>query len=214
MRDEIQASEKFWNDKHKIHAISSIKTDDWLDSYRTILSNATGLILDLGCGVGNGILCLKDKMDKIVACDQSINAIDNIKKNFPDIREALCFNMLDGFDFADSSFEVVIADLSLHYFREADTVRILNEIKRILEPGGFLIARVNSTNDTNFGAGEGEEIEPHLYRTSDGMFKRFFSSEDILKFFSMFNILSSEEKQMDRYRLPKMTYCILAQKGK
>lgn len=46
---------------------------------------------------------------------------------------------------------------------------ILNEIRRILVPGGHLLARVNSINDVNHGAGQGTEVEHHLYRTEDGI---------------------------------------------
>ena len=41
------------------------------------------------------------------------------------------------------------------------------DIKRILTNNGHLIFRVNSINDVNHGAGEGNEVEPHLYETSD-----------------------------------------------
>lgn len=81
--------------------------------------------------------------------------------------------MLDGMPFSDDSFELIIADLSLYYFKELDTIKILKEIRRILASGGHLIFRVNSVNDVNYGAGKGKIIEHHLYETSDGRLKRF-----------------------------------------
>ena len=116
--------------------------------------------------------------------------------------------MLDGFDFEDNYFGIVCADLSLHYFREADTRRILEEIRRILVPGGYLFVRVNSVRDVNHGAGQGTETEPHLYRTENGMFKRFFDEADVKRLFSDFEILFCEEEKMLRYRLEKMVYCV------
>ena len=44
--------------------------------------------------------------------------------------------------------------------------------------------RVNSVKDVNHGAGEGKEIESHLYETADGRLKRFFDEKDIQKFFA------------------------------
>jgi hypothetical protein len=49
----------------------------------------------------------------------------------------------------------MIADLSLHYFSWDETKKIVNEIKRVLKEDGFLLVRVNSVNDTNYGAGKG-----------------------------------------------------------
>ena len=45
--------------------------------------------------------------------------------------------MLDIFPFEDNYTDLVIADLSLHYFREKDTYRIISEIKRKML-GGIL----------------------------------------------------------------------------
>ena len=52
--------------------------------------------------------------------------------------------------FEDESIEVIIADLSLHYFNDETTKNIVKEIKRVLKCNGYLIARVNSVNDSNF----------------------------------------------------------------
>ena len=110
----------------------------------------------------------------------------------------------------DNSFDVVIADLSLHYFREEDTFKILNDIKRILTNDGYLIFRVNSINDVNHGAGEGNEIEHHLYETSDKRLKRFFDEEDVKHFFKDFDIKYLNEEVMTRYELEKRLYRGLA----
>lgn len=105
--------------------------------------------------------------------------------------------------FEDESFEIVCADLCLHYFKEKDTRMILEEISRVLTMGGHLFVRVNSVNDVNHGAGQGVEIELHLYKTEEGMFKRFFSN---------FDILYCEEEKMFRYSLEKIVYSICLKK--
>ena len=58
------------------------------------------------------------------------SAINNIKKNFPEVYDTKCFNMLDGMPFDNNSFELIIADLCLHYFKEKDTFELLNEIRQ------------------------------------------------------------------------------------
>ena len=197
---------EFWNGIHKDAERSAIKTDDWLDIFEDIITASSKPVLDLGCGGGNDTLYLIGKGKDVISCDQSQNAIANIIKNFPEVKDAKCFNMLDGLPFEDDSFEVVIADLCLHYFTEKDTFEILSQIKRILVPGGHLILRVNSVNDVHHGAGEGREIEHHLYETDSKMIKRFFDEEDIRYFFKDFDIEYLNEEVMKRYSHEKYLY--------
>lgn len=102
--------------------------------------------------------------------------------------------------------DIVIADLSLHYFTEKTTIKILREIERIVKPEGILIFRVNSINDINYGSGIGIEIEKHLFETSDGRYKRFFDADDINKFFCKYIFLFSNEECMNRYEMPKQLW--------
>ena len=114
--------------------------------------------------------------------------------------------------FDSDSFELIIADLCLHYFKKEDTVKLLNEIKRILVSGGHLIFRVNSINDVNHGAGQGNEIEHHLYETSDKRYKRFFDEDDIRFFFKDFDIEYLNEEIMTRYKLEKRLFRVCVKK--
>lgn len=213
MKLEKDNSLLYWDNFYKNYNPDNIKTDNWLDDFSNVINNCSTPILDLGCGSGNDTLYLIDKGKKVISCDYSINAINNIKKNFPEVYDTKCFNMLDGLPFDDNSFDIVIADLSLHYFREEDTFKIINEIKRVLTDKGSLIFRVNSINDVNHGAGEGIEIEHHLYETSDKRLKRFFDEKDIKYFFKDFDIEFLNEEIMTRYELEKRLYRCLAKKS-
>ena len=199
---------QYWDQIHEDQHYNrdAIKVDDWLDRFEDIIDRSSLPILDLGCGGGNNTLYLIDKGKSVIACDQSEKAIAMIQKNFPEIKETKCFNMLDGFPFPDNSFEVVVADLCLHYFTEKDTSRINSEIERILLSGGHLLMRVNSVNDVNHGAGQGVEIEPHLYETETGTLKRFFDEADIRRFFKDYAIEYIKEETMSRYKLEKKLY--------
>lgn len=199
---------QYWDHIHEDQDYNrnSIKVDDWLDRFEDIIDRSSLPILDLGCGGGNNTLYLIDKGKSVIACDQSEKAIAMIQKNFPEIKETKRFNMLDGFPFPDNSFEVVVADLCLHYFTEKDTSRINSEIERILLPGGHLLMRVNSVNDVNHGAGQGVEIEPHLYETETGTLKRFFDEADIKSFFKDYDIEFLNEETMSRYKQEKKLY--------
>lgn len=207
-QDHRANSLKYWDETHRSQNYDrkSVGVDDWLDRFADIIMPAQSPIVDIGCGGGNDTLYLIEKGKQVIPCDQSDCAIENIKKNYPEIVNAVCFNMLDDFPFGDGMFEVVIADLSLHYFREADTDRILSEIRRILVPGGHLIFRVNSVNDVNHGAGQGRLVERNLYETESGTLKRFFDEADINRFFGRFTIEYMNEEIMYRYKLEKWLF--------
>ncbi|MCR4642624.1 MAG: class I SAM-dependent methyltransferase [Lachnospiraceae bacterium] len=212
--DHRAASLKYWEDSHRAQSYdrSSIRTDDWLERFEDIIKQTDKPVLDLGCGGGNDTLYLLSKGKQVIPCDMSETAIANIKKNFPEVGETYCFNMLDGFPFEDGTFDLIIADLCLHYFTEKETADILQEIKRILLPGGHLIFRVNSVNDKNHGAGDGTEIEHHVYETKAGTLKRFFDEEDIRRIFGDFEIEFLNEEIMSRYKLEKRLFRVCVRK--
>ncbi len=205
-QDYRRNSLDFWNGIHKEYERGSIKTDDWLVRFDDILENVSKPVLDLGCGGGNDTLYLLSKGLRVIPCDQSENAISNIRKNFPEIEDARVFNMLDGLPFDDGTFDAVVADLCLHYFGEEDTKRIIAAISRVLTPGGHLFFRVNSVNDVNHGAGQGIELEHHVYESEEKMVKRFFDEDDIRYFFKDFEILYLHEEVMKRYNLEKILF--------
>ena len=199
---------EYWDKLHENCERNEIVSDDWLRIFNPIIDEARGPAIDLGCGSGNDTLYLLNRGKSVIPCDSSKNAIANIRKNFPELHDALCFDMLDKFPIINSSTDLVIADLCLHYFRREETIAILKEIRRILVNRGHMFLRVNSMNDINHGAGVGEEIEPHLYRTEDGRLKRFFDYGDIYDYFNMFDITYVREETMYRYKLEKKNFVV------
>ena len=204
--DAIEKAKERWNNVHNHYERKQIKYDDWLDLFERAISKCKAPIIDLGCGSGNDTLYLIEKGKKVIPCDYSQNAIKNIQNNFPEVDRVECFDMTKGLPFENDFTDIIISDLSLHYFTEEKTFEILEEIKRVLKPNGILIFRVNSVRDVNHGAGEGIEIEPHLYETEDGRYKRFFDADDIKRFFSDWEELYLHEETMGRYELEKVLW--------
>ena len=157
-------------------------------------------ILDLGCGNGVDTLALKKLGIRTVACDFSHRALVRIQEIEPDI-ETLCFDMTSVFPFDDKSFDVVISDLSLHYFSTNITRKICNEIERILKRGGVLICRINSIEeyspqDTDI------ELEDNYYLV-DGHSRRYFNVSDVMEQFNMFTISSLSKHTIKKYNAKK-----------
>ena len=209
----MPTAKSHWDAMHTHYTRNEIQYDSWLTAFPHIIDGCTAPIIDLGCGSGNDTKYLIERGKRVIPCDYAPNAIANIRRNFPELTDAKCFDMTEGLPFPDGCTELVIADLSLHYFSEAVTLGVLSELKRILTPDGHLLLRVNSVKDVYHGAGEGEEVERHFYRTPDGRYKRFFDEEDIRRIFGAWHILYCEESQMHRYDLPKQLWTVLC-KGK
>lgn len=208
--NEIQKnSYEYWNSRFKLRTRDEIVTDDWLDMFSKEINGCNTPIIDLGCGGGNNTLYLINKGKKVIPCDFTDSAIKQVKLNFPEITRAEQFDMLDGMPFSDGFTDIVVADLCLHYFTTDATLKILNEIKRILRPGGLLFVRVNSVNDVNHGAGKGFQKERNLYLTKDNRYKRFFDEQDIAFFFNGWNKVYVNEEKMMRYKEEKVLWRIV-----
>ena len=200
----------YWNETHKKYSQGKIVYDNWLDNYKSSLDKCKTTVLDLGCGTGNYTLYLTERGFKVISCDYSEVALEKIKSELPKVETRLV-DISQPLPFNDNSFDLVIADLSLHYFDEATTKNIMQEIKRILAPHGHLIARVNSTADINHGAGQGRKIEENFYFV-EGYNKRFFDIKDAEKLFSIIGKAQIKEADMLRYTKPKKVIEVNAEK--
>ncbi len=124
----------------------------------------------------------------------------------------------------DQLFDVVVASLSLHYFDWQQTRAIIAEISRVLTPNGDLICRLNSTNDTEFGATGYQQLENNYFNVK-GSNKRFFDKQTIEDLFSdnltdsadhskiQWTLQQLNEQQIDRYEKPKFVWEFNAQKS-
>ncbi len=188
-----------WNDYYRSRTPNP---DPWLD--RHILrfrSTDTCVILDLGCGDGTNIPSLCGTGSIVHALDYSAEAITHLPQT-PQIHARVA-DMRDPLPYPDAYFDLIVSDLSLHYFSESETRRIITEVSRILKPEAILVARLNSSNDTEHGAGQGRLIEPGYFDIG-GIRKRFFDADAIQQFFSpCFEILEANETSSDKYRARK-----------
>lgn len=203
MKAEAARSCEYWNKFYGDGKSRELKTDNWLEQFKKIINICDKPVIDLGCGSGDTAQYLIEQGKKVIACDQSENAIEIVRRRCPSIYGLRRFDMTDGLPFNRDFAGIIVADLCLHYFRECDTLRIVDEIKRVLVYGGTLLLRVNSIKDINYGAGKGSQVEKHLFLTEDGRIKRFFSLEDMDYYFKGFKILHLSEDITYRYGLEK-----------
>lgn len=201
----------YWNNFYESIPNREPKYDLWLDKYENILINSKDTpIIDLGCGSGNDTIYLKERGYEVISCDFSEKVLNRLS-NFVANLNTECFDLKAGLPFKDNCAKVVISDLSLHYFTWDDTEKILKDISRILMNEGVLLCRVNSTNDKNYGAGQGIEIEENFYNI-DGKLKRFFNKQQLKKLFKDWDIQYINETEISRYKMNKVAWEISLKK--
>lgn len=136
----------------------------------------SGEVLELGCGLGYDTGWLLQAGGQVAALDGSAVALSRLAAALsgPTYRQ---HRLPDPLPFPAAAFDAVVAGLSLHYFTWDDTLAIMNEVHRVLRPGGLLLFAVNASGDSEFGYGRGVEIEPGLF-AFEGRLKRFFTQDD------------------------------------
>jgi len=207
----LETQQERWNRIFEGYGTKRPIYDDWLDKYSEILSTSKGTpVIDLGCGLGNNTLYLYEQGYQVISCDFAEAALQRLSHFLPNLITRL-FDLRSRFPFQDGAARIVVADLCLHYFSEAETTGIIAEIRRILGDGGWLFSRVNSVNDIYYGAGEGTAIEP-LYYEQNGERKRFFDESSLRVFLAEWKVKALHEYVMSRYGKPKMVWELAAQK--
>jgi len=203
-----------WNSRYnsRLDRIVSVDNDPWLERWSTILdAGRSGTVLELGCGGGRDSRYLTDLGLELIAADYSAAALELCRQRAP-LADARLIDLRQPLPFDDGQFPIIVASLCLHYFPWTTTVAILAEIRRCLAPGGFLLARVNSSGDIHHGAVGHPEVEPGLYRV-DGELKRFFDREALDKLIgSEWHVHNREELTVYRYDSPKRLWEIVLQK--
>lgn len=99
-------------------------------------------VLEVGCGVGIDLVRFAKEGARVTGVDLSQTAIDLAKKNFAQNGQKGDFRVMDGehLQFEDNQFDMVYAHGVLQYTENA--VQMINEIKRVLKPGGHAVFMV------------------------------------------------------------------------
>ena len=185
-------------------------SDPWLADHTDLLRPGLA-VLDLGCGNGDDSQDLVERGLQVVAFDQSRVSLRRARRRASKIR-IVHGDMRAPSPFADATFDLIVASLSLHYFTWQQSERIIEEVRRILRPSGWLICRVNRVGDVHFEYGKGAEIEPDFFEVRPGHFKRFFTEDSLRRLLDgAFDVDSLVPRVSMRWRKEKQTLVARAQ---
>ena len=199
----------FGNDEYwKDHINKDLEDDMWIDEYNDYLSN-NGLCLDLGCGIGQYTKKLMEYGYDVISSDISEIALNKVKEFNKNV---LKLDMRNPLPFEDNKFDLVFANLSIHYFSDKETKRLMSEIKRILKNGGLFIGSVNGIQGYEKIKDTAEVIDYHFYYNKN-KYIRLFDIEDVKKYLNQFDILKVEERETTRFGHGKNYIVFIAKKG-
>jgi len=98
-------------------------------------------ILDAGCGSGPLFAALRDHGAVVTGIDASAGMLALARRRLGDDVALHMADLRDRLPFADGAFDDVVASLVLHYLEDWGST--LAELRRVLRPGGRLIASVD-----------------------------------------------------------------------
>jgi SAM-dependent methyltransferase len=139
-------------------------------------------ILDLGCGTGRHSLYLSKRGFNVYATDVSPTAVKIAGEKAAELGlKDIYFRQHDmrSIPFKDNYFDAVICTWTLHHGKLAQIQRTIDEVHRVLAPGGIFLTDIPSVTtagakngreiekNTVIGKGGGEDDVPHHYSTKE-----------------------------------------------
>lgn len=157
-----------------------------------------GLTLDLGCGDGKGMVSIRGDGAKAVGLDISLGALnllrDRLERN--GLRSDLVRGDVRHLPFPPGSFDSVVCDFVLGHCVAPGREEAVEEVRRVLKPGGRLFFRGFSRWDMRFG--RGEEVEERTFRSASGIDHHFFDEGEVRRLLGGFRILDLREWRRER----------------
>lgn len=152
--------------------------------------NECNNIMDLGCGTGRHTIYLAEHGFKVHATDISEHGLEITKTKAKKLNlNNIEFKQHDMRDipFANNSIDGILCVWTTGHGTLEDACKNVNEMYRILKPGGVVVIDYVSIDDVNYGKGteiakdtfinnvEGEENIPHHYSTMEEL-KELYSN--------------------------------------
>ena len=171
----------------------------WIGKHQELIDKLNkGHALDLGCGIGQFTDYWINNGFQVTSADISVNALNALKERTP-TATTVELDMSKPLPFEDGTFDVVFANLSIHYFDEETTFALSGEIYRILKPGGLFIGSVNSSVAYEIVKDKAKVLEDNYYLIGE-RYIRLFDRAQFDQFFGQFTTLSLEEIHTVRFK--------------
>ncbi len=156
-------------------------------------------VLELGCGNGKTLSALPRECE-VTAIDPSKKAVELCRAlaEAEGIEAQIIEADVCELPFKDASFDAVVAFHVLEHLIAEDREKAVEEIHRVLAPGGSLLVKVFSTRDMR--CGKGKEIEQGTFLRGKGIYYHYFTCDGLRSLLNGFREKSlSVERRLVRY---------------
>jgi SAM-dependent methyltransferase len=126
-------------------------------------------VLDAGCGYGRNLVYLLREGCEVYALDANAEGIEHVRALAGELAPGLAAEnfqagQIEAMPFADGFADVVMCSSVLHFARSDDHfLAMVEELWRVLRPGGLLFTRLGSRIGMDF-----ERLRGNIYRIGDG----------------------------------------------
>jgi SAM-dependent methyltransferase len=137
-------------------------------------------VLDAGCGYGRNLVYLLREGCEVYALDANPESVEHVRALAGELNprlpaENFQVGQIEALPFADGFADVVMCNSVLHFARDQHQfLTMLEELWRVLRPGGLLFTRMGSRIGMQF-----EQVRPDIYRIGDGQ-EWFLVDEELL----------------------------------
>lgn len=173
----------------------------WLEPDARVLRfavqvRAAGLrtVLDLGAGGGRHSVYLAGQGLRVISADRSAQALLSTRAWLHTAGAGADFVQAEAgaLPFADGSLEAIVSVFVIHHNLLQGIRRTVQEIRRVLRPGGLALLDVNSTATWRYRHEESAEVEPGTFVPSQGneagLPHRYFNEAEARDLFSVFQV--------------------------
>jgi SAM-dependent methyltransferase len=126
-------------------------------------------VLDAGCGYGRNLVHLLREGCEVFAVDSNAGGVEHVRALAAELAPALPaenfrVGRIEEMDLPDDFADVVICNSVLHFARDEEHfLGMIEELWRVLRPGGMLFCRLGSRIGMEF-----ERLRENIYRIGDG----------------------------------------------
>lgn len=164
-------------------------------------------VLDVGCGTGRHAIYMLSKGLQVNALDSSEIALEIVKKIADEKGYEVTTRLGEctAIPCDDDSFDAVLCWGVIHYLSTEERKKCLDEIQRVLKPGGPFVLTLRSIEDSEAKTGLKDDVLLESgAEESKGMYFKYYSEQEMLEELKQFKDVRyghrvfSEVGKMDR----------------